>query len=37
MVVLAWVATGTGCATTQRPERRIYVIFDEAPGIGGFR
>jgi hypothetical protein len=33
--MLAWVATGTGCATTQRPERRIYVISDEAPGIGG--
>lgn len=34
-LVFAWAATGTGCAGAQPPERRVYVISDEAPGTGG--
>src|SRR4028119_1991254 len=33
-MILVLVTTGLGCAHTQHPERKIYVISEDASGVG---
>lgn len=34
-LMFVWLAIGPGCVSVQPPERRVYVISDEVPGMGG--